>query len=189
MKKKEKIVQTVSKKQILFAWLVLIVLILSIFGLIYVKIFQTNIDNIDKQSNSEIFNDKELEELVNKFNNSKLLEQYKNDGINMVAIFDKKHFTLEVSEAANTNIYNFEVNYPELSCVILPDSMEEFDLVFEILLYENQKRLGNTKNIDNYVDGILDGNLNVIGFNKVVADELVFYSMDISRIMGDEEIK
>ena len=181
----------VSRSKILFAWLILIILILLIFGLIYIKFFQidTNDNNINGQNSSEVNSQKALEDLIDNFNNSQLLKQYKKDGIDMVAILESDKFSVEVIKGSNTNVYVFEYNYPELSCTILPDSMKEFDSLFEILLYENQKRLGNSDNIDNYVDGILNGNLNVIGFNKVVADELVAYSMDISRIMGAEEIK
>ena len=53
------------------------------------------------------------------------------------------------------------------------------------MIYATQSRLNNTNNIDSYITGFLNDNLEVEGLSKEVNDSSITYSIDVSKVIGD----
>lgn len=187
MEKTEK--NPVKKSKIIIAWLVLIILILSTLGLTYIKFFGKNenieeypIDEGNKESTSPVIT-KALQTIVNNFNNNELIQQYQKNGTTMKASLNEENLLVEVTETNNMYSFNFEI--PNLMIEIDQKNKEEFELIFKVLIYANQERLKNTNNIDNYVDGFINNNLDVEGLSRKEIDNLISYSIDISKTIGN----
>ena len=66
--------------------------------------------------------------------------------------------------------------------------MERFEKIYKILIKAAQKRIGNTENIDDLIDEILNNNLKYNGIIKEENEKTIHYQMDITKkIINNQE--
>ena len=188
MKKKDKEIKPVGKAKILFAWIILLIAISSALGLSYLKFFGPNlnieekpIDNNDTTSPIII---EALNSIVNNFNESSYVQDYKNQNIDINASLNgttiKVNYTSDVVAS-----YDFKFNSPNLVASINNSSLETFKIIYKIMVYANQKRLGNDNNIDLYIDNFLNNDTEVLGLTKEENNDTINFSIDVSKTIGE----
>lgn len=182
----------VNKVSIVIAWILLIMLIVSTIVITYFKLSEPN-DNLeehpvnDNNATSPAITES-LQKIVDNFNNSSLLENYRTQNIAIIASLDNTTIIISCT-GTSSKTYNFEFNSPTLTTVINTMDTDEnvdvdFNDIFKILVYAIQTRLNNTKNIDDYITGFLNDNLEVEGLSKEINDSSITYSIDISKTIG-----
>ena len=193
MTKQDKKIKKVSKTSIIIAWILLSILIISAITITYLRFFGTN-DNLeehpvnDTNVTSPVITEA-LQNIVDNFNNCNLLNDYKNQNITITASLNNDNIMIDYI-GTSEKAYNFEFHAPRLTITInTNDTIEvvdkEFNEIFKILIYATQSRLNNTNNIDSYITGFLNDNLEVEGLSKEINDSSITYSIDVSKVIGD----
>ena len=190
-KDKNKQVKKVSKVSITIAWILLILLIVTALAITYLKFFGPD-DNLEEHpvndnTTSPVITEA-LQNIVDNFNNSDLIDNYKTKNITMTASLDNTTITINY-EGVSSKTYNFDFNSPKLTTIINKNDVaentdNEFNEIFKVLVYAVQARLNNTNNIDNYIMGFLDDSLEVEGLSKEISNSSITYSIDISKTIG-----
>lgn len=191
MKNKENQIKPVKKSSLIIAWILLIILITLALGLTYIKFFGPNQNieehpvNENENNNNKIITET-LQKIVDNFNNSKLLESYSQNNITIIATLEENAIVIKYIEPTITNIYKFTFNIPKLTISIENVGTTKFLNVYKILIYANQERIGNTNNIDQYIDGFINNTLEVEGLEKITEEISTTYSIDISKVIGQQ---
>lgn len=180
----------VKKSSIIIAWIILIILIILTIVLTYIKFFWPN-ENIEKypieesnNSNANLETTPSLEQIVSNFNQNSLSEEYKSNGITMNASLTENVLTIEYKKTTS-NVYQFIFYNPNLTITIDNNTPEEFYDVYKALTYAVQETLGNTTNIDNYINNFINNNEEVEGLNKEIIENTTKYSIDISKAIKE----
>lgn len=191
MKNKDKKTEPkiVKKSSIILAWIILIILIISATLLTYIKFFGPNenleehpIDNTTNSDNTTTSTS--LEQIISNFNNKASSEEYQQKGITMNAKLTENVLTIEYKTTIS-NIYQFIFYTPSLTITIDNTvNTQEFYDVYKTLVYAVQESLGNTNNIDTYIDNFINNNQEVDGLSKEIIDNSTKYSIDTTKIIN-----
>lgn len=187
MGKKNKEIKMVSKTSMFLGWLLLIILVGVALGITYLKFFGPN-DNleehpIEKETISPVV-EAALQTLVDNFNNNDLINEYKSQNIDITATLNGTSIVIEYN-TSDVKMYEFYFESPKLNVTVNNNDIENFKIIYKIMVYANQKRLDNNSNIDNYIDGFLNNSLEVDGLEKVIGNDTSSYSIDVSKIIGE----
>lgn len=188
MKKNDKKLKSVGKMPILLGWILLIIFVSAALGLTYLKFFGPNENLSEHLVEEEVVSPiitEALQSIVDNFNNSDLNSQYKDINIDMNATLNGTSIIVEYSSGTNVE-YEFTFDSPNLSVSLDDSNVDIFNVVYTIMIYANQQRLGNNSDIDDYIVGFLDGDLDVDGLSKEVSDNTSLYSIDISKVIGGD---
>lgn len=172
----------------MMAWIILILLIISLLFLNYIKFFGSKNTNIEERpvesSTTEAINIA-LKDIVKNFNNSEQVHEYAEQNIVLKATLNQ--YSIYINYITDTTVtYEFSYNNLNLDITIENEleNLECFYKVYKILIYAVQKRIGNEENIDSFIDTFLKDNTNNIehdGIKKEVQEKTIHYQMNITK--------
>ena len=184
-------------KRIVVAWIVLIILIITVISLTYLKFWGPNV-NIKEQpinsmkENNNVENDskdKSLSSLAANFNSSFIVNDYKKENVEISATLSKDDFV--VNQTDNSKSYNkkfvCKYNGGILTSDISLEDASYFDIVYRIIIYANQVIASPNVSVDNIISGVLNGTDTYSGLSKEVTGNNVTYSIDLLGIVGDQK--
>lgn len=178
----------ISKRELIIARVILIILIILVFGITYLKFFGPN-PNLEEHpidtSNSvqDELQIKLLDLIVTKFNDSVLIEDYRAQNINIEANVNTNNKSIIISYVDDVS-KQYEFNYiqPNLEIVVKNEEQEDFYIVYKELIKANQERLQNKNNYDEYIDEFFNGNKDIEGVSKEIKeDDSIKYVMDVTK--------
>lgn len=182
-----------EKIKITIAWILLIILLCFLFYMIHIKFFRkefsnANIEEIPVENSSSEAIELALSNIVDNFNKNSLIEQYKNDGINISALLSNNSIYINYETDVSTT---YEFNYSNLNLTINISDEEEnknkFNKVYEILIKSIQERIGNENDITNIINTHLNEGQNYEGLITETSGEVLTYKIDITKQLAIEE--
>jgi hypothetical protein len=171
-----------TKTSIALAWIILIVCITLALALTYLKFFTVNKNtenNINESNVSPVITEA-LQTIVDNFNNNELINKYKEENINITATLSNTTITINYSNNEINKNYDFNFVSPLLNSKINNNDIEEFKIIYKILVYACQQRLDNYNNIDSLIDDFYNEK-EVVGLTKSKEDDNIIYSIDVTK--------
>lgn len=176
--------------KIKIAWFILMLLLLMIVYLNYVKFvsfYTYEVEEIEESSNEAI--DIALTDIVNIFNNSEDIANYKNQGINISALSKTRSIYISYSKDTTTT---YKFNYDALTLNINikneEDNLNLFNTIYRILIKSIQSRIQNENNdIDDLINLHINDNIDIVGLEKKDnPDNTISYKIDITKKLKKE---
>ena len=189
-KKKEK--KPVSGFSIFIAWILLIIFLSAGVSLTYLKFFGSYFVNDDSKISSSDTDEESkvilnaLDGIVKNFNENSKISEYKAQNIIIESSLDGENIVVNYNDSSNNYSYKFNFDIPVLSVSVANSENDVFKNIFTMMIYANQKRLGNEVNIDSYINGFYAGSLEVSGLSSESLDDSIKYSLDISKKIGQD---
>ena len=182
-------------KRIVVAWIVLIILIITVISLTYLKFWGPNV-NIKEQpinsmkENNNVENDskdKSLSSLAANFNSYFIVNDYKKENVEISATLSKDDFVVNYTDNSKSYNKKFVCKYNGgiLTSDISLEDASYFDIVYRIIIYANQVIASPNVSVDNIISGVLNGTDTYSGLSKEVTGNNVTYSIDLLGIVGD----
>lgn len=169
------------------AWVLLIVLIILILGISYIKFFVGDNTLIEeKPVNNEMSEvvKTALTDIVKNFNDNERILQYKNEGIDINAVFNENTNTIFISyKKDSTSTYEFTFDNLNLVIAVANNevSLEMFKKIEEILIYAIQKRLNVEDDITGIVKDYIDGNRELDMITTEEKEDVIVYHFNITK--------
>ena len=169
------------------AWVLLIVLIILILGISYIKFFVGDNTLIEeKPVNNEMSEvvKTTLTDIVKNFNDNERILQYKNEGIDINAVFNENTNTIFISyKKDSTSTYEFTFDNLNLVIAVANNevSLEMFKKIEEILIYAIQKRLNVEDDITGIVKDYIDGNRELDMITTEEKEDVIVYHFNITK--------
>lgn len=182
----------IKNKKRVIAWIVLIILTINFLTLNYIKFFGTKNPNIEEhpvENSTATAINTALKDIVTNFNNSQEIKAYAEQNIMIKATLNQFFIYISYSDGITTT-YEFSYSNLKLDITIEneKENMERFEKIYKILIKAAQKRIGNTENIDDLIDEILNNNLKYNGIIKEENEKTIHYQMDITKkIINNQE--
>lgn len=182
-----------EKIKITIAWILLVILLCFLFYMIHIKFFRKEFGNAEieeipvENSSTEAINIA-LSTIVDNFNKSPLIEQYKKEGIDISAILSNNSIYVTYEKEMVTT-YEFNYNNLNLTINILDEEENkiQFNKVYEILIKSIQERIENKNDITSLVDNHLNKEKNYDGLTTKKHGEIQTYTIDITKQLKIEK--
>ena len=181
-----------EKIKIINAWIFLILLIALFIYVNHIKFFRVEINESTLEKTPVENSTAEaiqlaLTNIVDNFNNNSLIEQYKNEGIELNASVN--NYSLYISHTKDITT-TYEFNYSNLLLSINITNNEEnitkFNKVYEILIKAIQERIKNEFDTTNIISKHLNENINYDGLTKEINENIITYKIDITKRLIEE---
>ena len=168
--------------KVVFAWIILILLVIIAGSLTYLKLFYTI--ETEAKNNEELTPaiQNELQKIVDNFNNSELVKEKTKENITIKSKLENNVITVEYESSERKEEYNYTFN--NLILIIETDNDDNiFKEIFKIMIYAVQKRLGNENNIDNLIEGFINNTMEVDGlYRETIEANKITYNIDITKV-------
>ena len=179
------------KSKRIIAWVVLVMLLLMIAGISYVRFvayYDYQVEETEESSSEAISG--ALTAIVDNFNNSEEVANYKNEGININAVLNNHSIYISYSSTITTT-YEFSYNNLNLSINIdnTEDNLSKFNSIYKILIKAIQKRIGNEEEkLDELINSYINDNIGLVGLEKNInEDNTISYKIDITKKLEEGE--
>lgn len=183
-----------ERGRILFAWVLLILLVMGCLVLSYFKFFgrveNPNIELTPIETSTNKAIDAALLEIVNRFNGgSRVAELEKSDEIKLRAVLNNHSIFITYTKEEATTTFEFYYSNLNLSIDVANDleNMERFMIVYRYLIYALQARLENDDYTEQEVEGVVSGQLDIDGYSREEFEDKISYKMDITKKIIREE--
>ena len=168
--------------KVVFAWIILILLVIIAGSLTYLKFFYTKEKETENKEELTPKIQKELQKIVDNFNNSELVKEKTKENITIKSKLENNVITVEYESSERKEEYNYTFN--NLILIIETDNDDNiFKEIFKIMIYAVQKRLGNENNIDNLIEGFINNTMEVDGlYRETIEANKITYNIDITKV-------
>ena len=171
-----------KSNKVVFAWIILILLVIIAGSLTYLKLFYTI--ETEAKNNEELTPaiQNELQKIVDNFNNSELVKEKTKENITIKSKLENNVITVEYESSERKEEYNYTFN--NLILIIETDNDNNiFKEIFKLMVYAVQKRLGNENNIDNLIEGFINNTMEVDGlYRETIEANKITYNIDITKV-------
>ena len=171
-----------KSNKVVFAWIILILLVIIAGSLTYLKLFYTI--ETEAKNNEELTPaiQNELQKIVDNFNNSELVKEKTKENITIKSKLENNVITVEYESSERKEEYNYTFN--NLILIIETDNDNNiFKEIFKIMIYAVQKRLGNENNVDNLIEGFINNTMEVDGlYRETIEANKITYNIDITKV-------
>lgn len=171
-----------KSNKVVFAWIILILLVIIAGSLTYLKLFNTI--EIEAENNEELTPtiQNELQKIVDNFNNSELVKEKTKENITIKSKLENNVITVEYKSSERKEEYNYTFN--NLILIIETDNDNNiFKEIFKLMVYAVQKRLGNENNVDNLIEGFINNTMEVDGlYRETIEANKITYNIDITKV-------
>jgi len=172
-----------SKNKIIFAWILLIVLVLCTGGLVGLKTFykpDVTDENVEVKNEISPVITATLSDIISEFNSNSLLETYKSDGLNLIASLKDATITVNYKIDNDNSSVDYAYNVAgNLSVKFSEDNKEINDKIFKVMVLACRDRLNLTEDVEDSIDAFLSEDAEAYGLKKVVVEDSVIYSVDV----------
>ena len=171
-----------SKKSIIKAWIILIILSLCLSGLIYTKKTYKPKEEINEEVTLPATVVEALNNIVSNFNNNKDITELKEKNEIYVSTLEGKYIIINYTKDENVTEIRYEYDLIKHTLSSSSTNVDKvvFENIFKFLVSSCQERLENTNDVASYIDKFLEGE-SVYGLSK----EADVYSIDIIVKLGD----
>lgn len=171
-----------KSNKVVFAWIILILLVIIAGSLTYLKFFYTKEKETENKEELTPKIQKELQKIVDNFNNSELVKEKTKENITIKSKLENNVITVEYESSERKEEYNYTFN--NLILIIETDNDDNiFKEIFKIMIYAVQKRLGNENNIDNLIEGFINNTMEVDGlYRETIEANKITYNIDITKV-------
>lgn len=173
-------------KEILAIFFLVILIMLSL-TLTYLKFFSSyiinndNIKEVPVNDSSSIAIHNALKTIVDNFNESENVKKYQLEN-NAKLTATVNNYSIFVTHSKDKkNTYEFTYNDLCLTIKVKNDNQNEFNVVYKFLIESVQKRINNYENISEIVDDYLLNNINYVGLDKKIYDDIIEYKINITE--------
>lgn len=171
-----------KSNKVVFAWIILILLVIIAGSLTYLKFFYTI--ETEAENNEELTPaiQNELQKIVDNFNNSELVKEKTKENIAIKSKLENNVITVEYESSERKEEYNYTFN--NLILIIETDNDNNiFKEIFKLMVYAVQKRLGNENNVDNLIEGFMNNTMEVDGlYRETIEANKITYNIDITKV-------
>ena len=171
-----------KSNKVVFAWIILVLLVIIAGGLTYLKFFYTKEKETENNEELTPAIQNELQKIVDNFNNSELVKEKTKENITIKSKLENNIITVEYESSERKEEYNYTFN--NLILIIETDNDNNiFKEIFKIMVYAVQKRLGNENNIDNLIEGFINNTMEVDGlYRETIEANKITYNIDITKV-------
>ena len=171
-----------KSNKVVFAWIILILLVIIAGSLTYLKFFYTKEKETENKEELTPIIQNELQKIVDNFNNSELVKEKTKENITIKSKLENNVITVEYESSERKEEYNYTFN--NLILIIETDNDNNtFKEIFKIMIYAVQKRLGNENNIDNLIEGFINNTMEVDGlYRETIEANKITYNIDITKV-------
>ncbi len=171
-----------KSNKVVFAWIILILLVIIAGSLTYLKFFYTKENETENNEELTPAIQNELQKIVDNFNNSELVKEKNKENITIKSKLENNVITVEYESSERKEEYNYTFN--NLILIIETDNDNNiFKEIFKLMVYAVQKRLGNENNVDNLIEGFINNTMEVDGlYRETIEANKITYNIDITKV-------
>lgn len=190
-KKVTKIEEMPSKGKIAAAWFFLIILIGCTAGLVYLKNFKGSTTETQNEEIPETISPAittVLTDIVDKFNNNTLVNDYKTEDLTLTASLQNATITVNyATTTANGNIqYTYNQMTANLTTTFETTDKEINDKVYKTMILACRDRLGLTEDVTSKIDEFINGTTEAPGLKKETTGSDSTYYINIMKPLEEE---
>ena len=176
-----------KKIRIIFAWLILIILLVAVVGASYVKFsekknnIKTELPPINNEENQKM--NTALDEIVNNLNSATKTKELKEKENTTISAL-RKNNSIFISYAKEEGTITYEFNYDNSYLIITinkdSENLKKFQKVFELLNEANQKRLNNEVDLSEEMKQFFEEKKEYIGITTDSQEQIETYYIELN---------